>query len=157
MNERNQALAAVFRNMADELAARQANPHRVRAYRRAAESLIQLTEEIETLAEQDRLGEIPGIGKDLSAKITEYLRTGTIRSYEELKTPLPPAVAEWIQIPGMTEPAVRYLYGRLGIATLDDLAAMVRSHLLRTLPGITASDTEMLDAIAARQQNSRLP
>ncbi len=38
---------------------------------------------------------------------------------------------------------------------LDDLESLVRSHLLRTLPGITAPDEELLAAIQARRNTER--
>lgn len=144
---KNQALAAIFRHMAETLAAKQANPHRVRAYRRAAEILGQLQEEVEELASSNRLQELPGIGKDLSAKIREFLETGTIRAYEEMKNPLPPEIARWIGLPGLTEPIVQHLYFRLGMQSLEDVAALAQSHMLRTLPGFSGSEEALLAAI----------
>lgn len=152
MTVTNKALAQIFVSMADVLAKQQANPHRVRAYRRAAELLAELEEDVAVVAERGALQEIPGIGKDLSAKIQEFLKTGTIQAYEELKTPLPPEVASWTTLPGLSDNVVHHLYGRLGIRTLDDLESLARSHLLRTLPGVVASDEALLAAIQARRQ-----
>lgn len=153
--QKNQTLAAIFRNMADTLAARQANPHRVRAYRKAAELLAQLVEDVEELAGQGRLQELPGIGKELAAKIREYLETGTIRAYEELKHPLPPDVAEWTSLPGLTEPIVQHLYFRLGMQSLEDVAALAKSHMLRTLPGFSGNEEELLTAIQSKTPPQR--
>jgi DNA polymerase (family 10) len=136
--------------MAETLAARQANPHRVRAYRKAADILAQLVEDVGELAAQGRLQELPGIGKELAAKIREYLETGTIRAYEELKHPLPPEVMEWTTLPGLTEPVVQYLYFRLGMQSLEDVAALARSHMLRTFPGFAGSEEVLLAAICAK-------
>lgn len=152
MTVTNKALAQIFVSMADVLAKQQANPHRVRAYRRAAELLAELEEDVAVVAERGALQEIPGIGKDLSAKIQEFLKTGTIQAYEELKAPLPPEVASWTTLPGLSDNVVHHLYGRLGIRTLDDLESLARSHLLRTLPGVAASDEALLAAIQARRQ-----
>ncbi len=151
MTAHNNTLAQIFVSMADRLATQQANPHRVRAYRRAAESLMELEEDVALLAERGSLQEIPGIGKDLSARIQEFLKTGKIQAYEEMKTPLPPEVAGWATLPGLSDNVVQHLYARLGIRTLDDLESLVRSHLLRTLPGVTASEEELLAAIQARR------
>lgn len=157
MTEMNRTLAAMFQTMADLLAAHQANPYRIRAYRRAAESLSHLPEDVAALAQRGALHQIPGIGRDLSSKIQEFLRTGTIQAYEELKTPLPSEVASWTSLPGLSEPVVHHLYFRLGIRTLGDLETLVRSHLLRTLPGVTASDEALLTAIRARQRPNLTP
>jgi DNA polymerase (family X) len=93
------------------------------------------------------LKEVSGIGKDLAAKVEEFLRTGSIQAYEQLKRPLPPDIAAWITLPGLTDVAVQYLYFRLGIKTLEDLDTLVRSHLLRTLPGVVVMEEELIAAI----------
>lgn len=147
MHENNRQLAALFRSMADLLAAQRANPYRVRAYRRAADVLLALEEDAATVARRGGLEEIEGIGKDLAAKIREFLETGKIRAYEELKTPLPPEVKEWASLPGLSESLVTYLYFRLNIRTLADLEQLICSHLLRTLPGFSGSEERLLDAI----------
>jgi DNA polymerase (family 10) len=143
----NQQLAQVFQAMATLLASQRANPYRVRAYRRAAESILALEEDIAVVAARAELEEIDGIGKDLAGKITEFLETGTIRAYEEMKTPLPPEVKSWAKLPGLSDSLVSYLYSRLGIRTLTDLEQLVRSHMLRTVPGFTGSEDQLLQAI----------
>ncbi|ULA64941.1 MAG: Histidinol-phosphatase [Nitrospira sp.] len=148
----NEPLAQVFRSIATLLATQQANPYRIRAYRRAADSILALDEDIALVAQRHELEDIDGIGKDLAGKIREFLATGTIRTYEELKTPLPPEVKSWARLPGLHDSLVSYLYVRLGIRTLDDLEQLVSSHLLRTVPGFTGSEDELLQAI--RQQKS---
>jgi len=151
----NEPLAQVFRSIATLLASQQANPYRIRAYRRAADSIMALEEDIALVAKRDELEDIDGIGKDLAGKIKEFLSTGTIRTYEELKTPLPPEVKSWARLPGLHDSLISYLYARLGIRTLDDLEQLVSSHLLRTVPGFTGSEDELLQAI--RQQKLRSP
>lgn len=150
MKENNQQLATIFRSMADLLSAQRANPYRVRAYRRAADALLAIDEDMATLVERQGLEEIDGIGADLAKKIEEFLETGTIRAYEELKTPLPAEVKSWASLPGLSESLVTYLYFRLGIRTLDDLDQITRSHLLRTLPSFSGSEERLLQAVQER-------
>lgn len=152
MPERNNQLAELFQSMANLLASRRANPYRVRAYRRGAEAIRLLDRDIAELRRREDLEEIPGVGRDLAGKILEFVETGTIRSYEELRAPLPEEVSTWASLPGMSESVVSYLYYRLGIRTITDLEALVRSHLLRTMPGFTGTDEALLDALAARQR-----
>lgn len=154
MSKNNRQLATIFRSMADLLAAQRANPYRVRAYRLAADSLLALDEDVASLAEAKKLEDIDGIGADLAKKIEEFLATGTIRAYDELKTPLPAEVQDWATLPGLSDSLVTYLYFRLGIRTLADLDQLVRSHLIRTLPNFSGSEEQLLHAVRQRRQNS---
>ncbi|MGE3153783.1 MAG: histidinol-phosphatase [Nitrospiraceae bacterium] len=147
MTRPNEELAAIFLHMADLLRGQQANPYRVRAYRRAAETLTSLDEDVAHIEARGELERIDGIGKDLSQKIREFLRTGAIQSYESLKQPLPPDIRRWASLPGLSETLVQHLYFRLNIRDLDDLAGLVRSHLLRTLPGFGGDEENLLSAI----------
>jgi len=145
--QNNQRIATLFRSIADLLAAQRANPYRVRAYRRAADSLLLLEEDVAVVASRKQLEDIDGIGKDLAEKIEEFLRTGKIHTLETLKTPLPEQIKAWAQLPGLSESLVTYLYSRLNIQTLADLERLVRSHMLRTVPGFSGSEEVLLQAI----------
>ncbi|OYT21102.1 MAG: histidinol-phosphatase, partial [Nitrospira sp. UW-LDO-01] len=85
--------------------------------------------------------------------IEEFLETGKIRAYEELKTPLPEEVKSWATLPGLSDSLVSYLYFRLSIKTLPDLAQLIESHLLRTLPSFSGSEETLLQAVQQRIQN----
>ncbi len=148
----NQQVATIFRSIAERLSAQRANPYRVRAYRKAAENIESLEEDIADVASRHALEDINGVGRDLADKIEEFLRTGRIQAYEDLRTPLPEAVKAWAQLPGLSESLVAYLYTRLSITTLTDLEQLVRSHMLRTVPGFAGSEERLLEAIAASQQ-----
>ena len=150
--QHNQQVAAIFRSIAQQLATQRANPYRIRAYRKAADTIESLEEDLADIASRQALEDIDGVGRDLANKIEEFLRTGTIQAYENLRTPLPDTVQAWAQLPGLSESLVGYLYTRLGITTLTDLEQLVRSHLLRTVPGFAGSEERLLEAIAASQQ-----
>jgi DNA polymerase (family X) len=146
-NQNNQQIAALFRSIADLLASQRANPYRVRAYRRGADSLLALEEDVAEIAKRKALEDIQGVGKELSEKIEEFLRTGKIQTLEALRTPLPDQVRHWVRLPGFSESLVAYIYNRLNIATLPDLEQLVRSHMLRTIPGFSGSEEALLQAI----------
>jgi DNA polymerase (family 10) len=152
--EHNQQLAALFRSIAELLAAQRANPYRVRAYRRGADALLALDEDVAEVARRQALEEIDGIGSDLSEKIEEFLKTGKILTLETLRMPLPEDVKSWARLPGLSESLVAYLYSRLSIATLADLEALVRSHMLRTVPGFSGSEEILLEAIDELRRRS---
>ncbi len=133
--------------MANELDRLQANPFRIRAYLRAAEAIAVLPEEAAVVARRGELIRIKGIGSDLAQRITAYCEYGRM-DLEKSPDSLPADIATWASLPGLSHPILRYLHDRLQIRTLDDLEALVRSRLLRTLPGVTAADEEILDGIA---------
>jgi DNA polymerase (family 10) len=112
-----------------------------------------LHEDIAAISQRGELQAIPGIGRELSAKIEEFLATGAVHTQSTTGTPLPPDVATWASLPGFSESLVQHLYSRLGIRTLDDLETLVRSHLLRTMPGVTIQEDTLLAEIRARRQN----
>lgn len=153
MVELNRKLAELFQSTADSLTDQDANPHRIRAYRRAAASILNLHEDITEIARRGALQSIPGIGRELSAKIEEFLETGTVHVTKTSGAPLPPDIAAWASLPGLTDSLVQHLYGRLGIRTLDDLETLVRSHLLRTMPGVAINEDRLLAAIRALRQH----
>jgi DNA polymerase (family 10) len=152
--EHNQQLAALFRSIAELLAAQRANPYRVRAYRRGADALLALDEDVAEVARRHALEEIDGIGSDLSEKIEEFLKTGKILTLETLRMPLPEHVKSWARLPGLSESLVAYLNSRLNIATLADLETLVRSHMLRTVPGFSGSEEILLEAIDELRRRS---
>lgn len=147
MPDTNRNLANLLLTMSDLLSTQTDNPYRVRAYRRAAQTIASLTEDIGAVSRRGELEELPGIGKDFAAKITEYLQTGRIQAYEDLKTPLPSHVLAWASLPGFSEPLVQHLYRHLHITTLDDLEALARSHLLQTRLSDSHTTTDILEAI----------
>ena len=153
-HDSNNALANIFLSMAELLKQRGENAYRIRAYKRAADTIANLESPIAELARAGDLQTLTGIGKDLAAKIQEYVETGSIRAYEELKTPLPPAIRQWLMLPGLSDPIVHDLYYRLGIRTLDDLETLARSHMLRTRPGVGVTADELLAAIQRLRERS---
>jgi DNA polymerase (family 10) len=76
---KNQEVAAVFDGIADILEIQGANPFRIRAYRKAAQNIENLTEDISVVAARSGLEAIAGIGKDLAGKIQEIITTGTFK------------------------------------------------------------------------------
>lgn len=151
----NHTLANLFLSMAELLKQQGKNPYRIRAYQRAADTIANLERPIAEVARAGDLQTFPGIGKDLAAKILEYVETGAIKAYEELKTPLPPAIRQWTVLPGLSDPLVHDLYYRLGIRTLDDLETLARSHMLRTRPGVSVTAGELLAAIQRLREQSK--
>jgi DNA polymerase (family 10) len=63
---KNFEVARLFDLIADLLELRNENPFRIRAYRCAVQNLETLPEDVEVLAREEPLDEVPGIGADLA-------------------------------------------------------------------------------------------
>lgn len=75
-------VARIFSEMATLLELTGANPFRARAYQNAGRALESITEDIEALVREDRLGEVSGVGKGLAASIAELVATGSLKEYK---------------------------------------------------------------------------
>jgi DNA polymerase (family 10) len=85
----NSEIAAVFEDIAGMLTVKKENIFKIRAYRKAARAIEELPVAVASLAAENRLQEIPGAGKAITAKITEMLTTGRLAYYEKLKAEFP--------------------------------------------------------------------
>ncbi|HXJ81412.1 MAG TPA: DNA polymerase/3'-5' exonuclease PolX [Candidatus Methylomirabilis sp.] len=135
---KNFEVARQFDLMADVLELKGENPFRVRAYRRAAQNLQSLTEDVESVAREGRLEELPGVGADLAGKIQEYLQSGRIKEVVAATKGIPSGVVELMNVPGIGPRTAKLLYEREGITGIDELDQRARAGGLRGLPGIQA-------------------
>jgi len=133
----NQEVAEILNRVAELLECQKENPYRIRAYRRAADTISNTTISIETIAQEKGLETLKGIGKDLAGKIEEILSTGTLKLEKDSSGEIPEGLSALLKVRGLPKETARFLFFRLKIQTLEDLERLVRSHLLRTLPGIT--------------------
>ncbi|MEW5987194.1 MAG: DNA polymerase/3'-5' exonuclease PolX [Chloroflexota bacterium] len=132
----NREVADLFEKVADMLAIRGDQIHRILAYRRAAENIRALGRDLHTLHAEGALTEIPGIGTTLAEKIGEMLTTGRLQFYERLTQEIPPALVEWLRVEGLGPKKVKLIHDTLGLTTLAELEAAAREGRLRHLPGM---------------------
>ena len=132
---RNLEVSFIFNQIADLLEIQGANPFRVRAYRRAASNVEGLSDNIETLALNGTLRNVPGIGEDLAAKIEEYIRLGKIDFHEKLKQEVPLGLARIVEIPSVGPKTAKEIYDRFRIQTVEELEALCRTEQLLGVPG----------------------
>jgi DNA polymerase (family 10) len=133
----NLAIARVLAEIGDLLEIKGENPFKIRAYRNASETVAHETGRVADLPAAGRL-QLPGIGKDIAAKIGELIETGSIRYHQELLEQFPPTILDLLHLPGIGPKTVARLYGLLGIRTLDELERAARDGRLRDLKGMGA-------------------
>ena len=151
----NQSLAETFRLIADLLEIKGEVIYKILAYRRAAESLVDLGRDVREVWREGKLTEIPGVGKAIAEKIDELLTTGELGFLNRLAEEVPLSLAELLQVPGLGPKKVGLFWRQLGITTLDELRAAAEAGRLRALPGMGAkSEQKILRGIEALARRS---
>jgi DNA polymerase (family 10) len=133
---RNFEIARLFYEMASLLEVRGESVFRIRAYQRGAQTLESLSEDVAVLATRRTLQSLPGIGKDLAAKIQEYLATGRIARLESLREGLPPTFLSLLEIRNLGPRTARALFEQLGIASIDQLEEACRGRRVIGVAGV---------------------
>jgi DNA polymerase (family 10) len=140
--------------IADLLEIKAENAFKIRAYRSAAETIAAWPSAIAPMDDK-QLRELPGIGKDLAAKIRELAESGTCTYHQELLREFPPTVLDLLRLQGVGPKTVALLYSALDIRSIDDLAAAAADGRLRAVKGMGArKEALILKAIEERQRDA---
>lgn len=152
---KNLQLAQQFERIATLLEVIGESPFKIRAYRRVAQTLVELAEPIEQVASEGRLRELPGVGDAIARKIEEYLQTGSIGLLERLHQQIPDGVVELLAIPGIGPRTARLLYEQLGVASLAELEAAARAGRVRQIKGMgPRTEAAILEGIERFRQRA---
>jgi DNA polymerase (family 10) len=138
---KNQDIVRIFNDIADLLEIKGENPFRIRAYRRAALNIESLTKDVAAIPKEE-LTEVPGIGQDLAGKIEEYVKTGKVQAYEDLKKDVPEGLGVLLSVPSLGPKTAKLLSDKLKVKNLEDLERLAREHKLSGLPGIKEKTEE---------------
>lgn len=150
----NLAIARVLGEIADLLEIKGENPFKIRAYRTGAETVASAAEAVGALTAA-QLVDLPGIGKDLAARIRELVDTGSAGVHRELLEEFPATLLDLIHLQGVGPKTVALLYRALSISTLDELEAAARAGRLREIRGMGAKkEALILEAIEERKRHA---
>jgi len=150
----NTDIAEKFSRLAELLEIQGANPFRIRAYRKAAQTIEGLPHSVASmLAEGADLSDLPGIGEDLAAKIQEIVQTGHLSLLDQVSSQLPGQLAELAQIPSLGPKRVKRLYDTLGIQDLKGLAKAAQAGTIRQLHGFGPKIEEKILAETDRRSS----
>ncbi len=157
MTVHNANIASTFNRLADLLEIEEANPFRVRAYRRAAQTIEDLPQSAADMIAQGKdLSKLPGIGKDLAGKIAEIVATGHLKLLDEVETRTPSTLATLTSLPGLGPKRVHVLHEALGVTTLEKLAKAAKAHKIRKLRGFSAkAEAKILEEIKRHRDVTR--
>ncbi|HTN12086.1 MAG TPA: helix-hairpin-helix domain-containing protein [Acetobacteraceae bacterium] len=133
----NRWIATQFRAASAVLQAQGANPFRINAYRRAAETLERQPIDVRAIAAQGgfaALDALPGIGPSLAGAIVEMLNTGHWTFLERLQG-ASGADAVFASVPGIGPRLAQRVYETLHVDTLEALETAAHDGRLEMVPG----------------------
>ncbi|MGE5578489.1 MAG: PHP domain-containing protein [Bacillota bacterium] len=142
MNKRE--VAHALRTMGALLQVKGEDSFKVRSYERAADSLEGADYDLRAMAEEGRLTEIPGIGKNLEPKVRDLVLTGRSPFLERLVQEIPEGILDLLRVPGIGPKTARLLHSELGVAGLDDLDRALSEHRVQGLPGMGRKREELM-------------
>lgn len=133
----NAEIAGRLEEVARVLADQGANPFRVRAYERAAETLRRLPRSVSELYHEGglpALEALPGIGENLARSVRDLVTTGRLPMLERLRGHQDP-VALLATVPGIGRPTAERLHEDLDLDSLEDLELAAHDGRLATFAG----------------------
>lgn len=142
------------------LESQEANPHRVRAYHRAADTLRQLevgVDEILRTRGRSGLEALPGIGPAIARAITDVVESGSWPWLEHLKGQFDPEAA-FQTVPGIGPELAGRIHHELGISDLEELELAAHDGRLARLEGFgTGRVRAVRESLAGRFGRYRRP
>lgn len=129
------------------------NPFKVRAYGAGARALEAIEEsELATLIAEDRLQSVKGIGEALAQKIGELHTTGRLAFFDKLQASIEPGLVAMLEIPGLGPKKIRALHDKLGLTTIEGLAAACADGRVAALEGFgEKSQQKIVEGIRNRE------
>ena len=144
----NVEAAGIFRKCAKVLRQQAANPFRINAYIRAAQTLESLQKDARDILRDDGVAgliELPAIGQGLAASIDEIARTGRLAQLDRLRGETPPENL-FRTLPGLGPKLAHAIHDELHIDTLEALEVAAHDGRLAGVTGIGARRVAAIQA-----------
>lgn len=156
-NFSNKEISRLLNEIAAAYQAKNENQFKIVAYQRAAVSVEHATSELKDLWDDGKLDEVPGIGKNIASYLDELFRTGKVKHFEEVKKGLPPAMFEFLKIPGIGPKTALTLSTKLNIKSkkqaIEKLKKAALAGKIRVLENFgEKSEKEILDGILSLEK-----
>ncbi|HEX6294530.1 MAG TPA: helix-hairpin-helix domain-containing protein, partial [Nitrososphaeraceae archaeon] len=150
---KNSEAAKIFREIAfilQMLEEKESEPNtifKIRSYNRAADEIQNLSSNIGDIYKKEKLKgllKIPSIGKAIATKLEEYITTGKINYYDELKEKLPVDINQFFGLEGIGPKTIKTLYDNLGIKNISDVEKAALEGKIRNVPGFSEKKEELI-------------
>jgi DNA polymerase (family 10) len=134
----NDEIARVLQETADLLELTGGNPHRARAFSRAARSLSGLDDAVADRLGEGTLVDVSGIGDAMAGHVADILHGGSFALRDELLSAVPPGLMDVMQVKGLGTKRTRRLWTELDVTSLDELEQAAEADRITTLDGFGA-------------------
>ena len=156
----NSEIAEAFETVVSLLQMKEEKGFTIRAYQRAARTIERLPRDLGAMIrEGEDLTEIPGIGKAISAKITELVSTGEMSYLDRLKEEFPEGILDLVEIPGLGPKTVVRVWKELDVTSVEALTAAIEDGRVASLPrmGEKSAQNILRSIQFARSKGDRTP
>lgn len=156
-HEMNRKVAEQLRQMADLLSVQGANRWRVAAFRRAADLIAGLEQDVAALTLErglPGLTDLPGIGPSIASAVREVVATGRWSRLERLRGQTDPARLFQV-VPGLGPELAERIHDHLDADTLEALESAAHDGRLEEVPGVGPRRAAMIRAALASVLKNR--
>jgi DNA polymerase (family 10) len=137
----NKEIASKFRLLASLMELHEENAFKIRSYNNAYLNIRKLPRELTELNESE-ISALPGVGKAITAKITELIETGSLKNIEKLLDITPEGIVQMLGIKGLGAKKIGVIWKDLGVESAGELLYAVNENRLIDLKGFGAKTQE---------------
>ena len=131
----NKAIASLLYETADLLEIDGQDVFRIRSYRRAAEAIDALPQQVRDLIQEPKkLLEVPGIGKGMLTNLQELFASGTIGVHAEMLAKYKPSMLDLLKIQGLGPKTISLIWSAYQVADVDGVEKLAQEGKIRILP-----------------------
>jgi DNA polymerase (family X) len=150
----NKSIANILYETADLMEVAAEDPFRIRSYRRAAEAIEALDQQLsEIYQDQKALLAIPGIGKGMATNIREIFTEGKLTLHEQMLEKYRPSMLELLKISGLGPKTIALIWDAFQTCDVDGVAKLAQEGKLRSLPRLSEkTEQKILKSIESYRQ-----
>jgi DNA polymerase (family 10) len=130
----NKEIASVFKDLSRLMELHGENEFKSRSYQNASFRISKIPVPLKDMSETD-ISSQEGIGKGISQKILELLRSGSVEEYDQLLSKTPEGIREILEIKGLGPKKVKVIWNDLGITSPGELLYACNENRLVELKG----------------------
>src|SRR3989338_8439646 len=151
----NKEVARLLRNVAASYRIKDEKKYyfQLIAYENASDTIESLPEQLENLYKENKLDNVPNIGKTIKSRLEELFKKGKVSHFDYVLKGIPPAVFALIEIPSLGPKRAYKLSIELGLknqdTAVDELEKIAKSGGIAKIPGFgEKSEKDIQRAIA---------